>query len=203
LQSAPANGAAASAERGRILRSPLAWQVTGFFGLVSLVYYIVIGWLPAILVDAGYSAATAGSLHGLLNLMTAVPGLTLGLAIRRMKDQRGVAIAASLATCVSLLGLWQLPALATLWVALFGLGGGVTFILALSFVSLRASHSLEAAALSGMAQCIGYTFAAAGPPLAGLAHDATGGWGIVLGVCIAAALLMAVLGNFAGRAATI
>ncbi|MGA8899384.1 MFS transporter [Bradyrhizobium sp.] len=203
LHSAPAKEDASAPERGRIWHSPLAWQVTGFLGLTSLVFYIVIGWLPAILVEAGYPAATAGSLHGLLQLATAVPGLVLGAAVRRTKDQRALAIGVSLATTVSLLGLWQLPALATLWVTLFGLAEGAAFVLGLAFISLRVSNSHQAAALSGMAQCLGYSLAAAGPPLAGLAHDAAGGWSFALGLCIVATLLMAAFGSLAGRAATI
>ncbi|MGF6434067.1 MFS transporter [Bradyrhizobium elkanii] len=202
-QAAPMVEPASSAHRGRIWHSMLAWQVTGFLGLTSLVFYIIVGWLPAILVQAGYPAATAGTLHGVLQLATAVPGLILGPMVRRMKDQRGIAIAMSLATCVSLLGLWQLPAFAMLWVALFGFGAGAAFILGLTFVSLRTSHSHQAAALSGMAQCLGYSLAAAGPPLAGLAHDATGGWEVALACCAVATVLMAVLGGSAGRAATI
>ncbi|QOZ29383.1 MFS transporter [Bradyrhizobium sp. CCBAU 51753] len=199
----PAAEIAAPPQGGPIWCSALAWQVTGFLGLTSLVFYIVVGWLPAVLVEAGYPAAVAGSLHGLSQLATAVPGLILGPAVRRMKDQRAIAVAVSLATGVSLLGLWQLPALAMLWAALFGFGAGAAFILGLTFVSLRTSHSHQAAALSGMAQCVGYSLAAAGPPLAGLAHDATGGWGIALVACIAVTLLMAVLGSLAGRATTI
>ncbi|MDD0441887.1 2-nitroimidazole transporter, partial [Shigella sonnei] len=45
-----------------IWRSPLAWQVTLFLGINSLVYYVIIGWLPAILISHGYSEAQAGSL---------------------------------------------------------------------------------------------------------------------------------------------
>lgn len=186
-----------------VWRSLLAWQVTGFLGLTSLVFYVVVGWLPAVLAEAGYSAAASGSLHGLAQLATAIAGLVIGSVVRRMKDQRALAAGMSLTTCLALLGLWQLPALAALWVLLFGFGAGAAFILGLSFVSLRASHSNQAAALSGMAQCLGYTLAAAGPPLAGLAHDATGNWGLALGLCAVATLLMAVFGSLAGRARTI
>ncbi len=42
-----------------IWRSPLAWQVTLFLGINSLVYYVIIGWLPAILISHGYSEAQA------------------------------------------------------------------------------------------------------------------------------------------------
>ncbi len=120
-----------------------------------------------------------------------------------MKDQRALAVGVALTTCLALLGLWQIPALAAFWVALFGFSAGAAFMLGLSFVSLKASHAQEAAALSGMAQCLGYSLAAAGPPLAGLAHDWTGNWSFVLGACAVATLLMAVLGSLAGRARTI
>ena len=203
LRSAPPRDAAPPPLGKTVWQSPLAWQVTAFLGLTSLVFYIMIGWLPAILVEGGYPAASAGSLLGLLQLATAVPGFILGSAVRRMKDQRALAAAMSLTACLSLLGLWQLPALATLWVALLGFGAGAAFILSLAFVSLRASHSHQAAALSGMAQCVGYLLAAAGPPLAGLTHDATGSWNVTLGLCVVTALLMTVFGSLAGRATTI
>ncbi|WP_027060233.1 MFS transporter [Mesorhizobium loti] len=203
MPAAPERAASSTHDRGHLWRLPLAWQVTGFLGLTSLVFYVIVGWLPSILAEAGYPAATAGSLHGLCQLAIAIPGLLLGTAVKRMKDQRAMAIGMALTTCLSLLGLWQLPALAALWIALFGFGAGAAFMLGLSFVSLRASNSQEAAALSGMAQCLGYSLAAAGPPLAGLAHDATGSWGLALGACAIITLLMAVLGSLAGRARTI
>jgi len=55
---------------GKVWHSPLAWHVTAFLGLTSLVFYVLIAWLPAILVDAGYPTNVAGSLQGLLQLMT-------------------------------------------------------------------------------------------------------------------------------------
>lgn len=203
MPAVPERAASSTQDRGHLWRSPLAWQVTGFLGLTSLVFYVIVGWLPSILAATGYTQATAGSLHGLCQLAIAIPGLLLGTAVRRMKDQRAMTIGVSLVTCLSLLGLWQLPALAAIWIALFGFGAGAAFMLGLSFVSLRASNSQEAAALSGMAQCLGYSLAAAGPPLAGLAHDATGSWGLALGACAIITLLMAVLGGLAGRARTI
>jgi CP family cyanate transporter-like MFS transporter len=38
--------------------------VTLFLGINSLIYYVIIGWLPAILLSHGYSEAQAGSVHG-------------------------------------------------------------------------------------------------------------------------------------------
>ncbi|MDZ3934662.1 hypothetical protein UXB74_24795, partial [Escherichia marmotae] len=55
-----------------------------------------------------------------------------------------------------------------------GFGSGATMILGLTFIGLRASSAHQAAALSGMAQSVGYLLAACGPPLMGKIHDANG-----------------------------
>lgn len=188
---------------GRIWHSPLAWQVTFFFGANSFVYYVVVTWLPAILIEAGYSPQTAGSLHGVSQLATALPGLVLMPLIHRLKDQRRLAFGTSLIIAMSLLGLLLAPRLAWIWAALFGFGAGATFILALSFVSLRAADVRQASALSGMAQCIGYTIAAFAPPLFGLVHDVSGGWFVPLSLCLALCGVMACLGYCAGKSAQI
>ena len=44
----------------------------------------------------GYSEAQAGSLHGLLQLATAAPGLLIPLVLNRFKDQRAIAALAKL-----------------------------------------------------------------------------------------------------------
>ncbi len=180
-------------------RSPLAWQVTLFLGLNSLIYYVVVGWLPAILVSHGFSPREAGTLHGLMQLATAAPGLFIGLVLARMNDQRVIALLVALLCALSALGLWLAPALASLWVVLFGFGSGATMILGLSFIGLRASSAHQAAALSGMAQSVGYLLAACGPPLMGKLHDVSSSWTLPLLVCTLLASAMAIFGLCAGR----
>ena len=182
-----------------IWRSPLAWQVTLFLGINSLVYYVIIGWLPAILISRGYSEAQAGSLHGLLQLATAAPGLLIPLFLHHVKDQRGIAAFVALMCAVGAVGLCFMPAHAITWTLLFGFGSGATMILGLTFIGLRASSAHQAAALSGMAQSVGYLLAACGPPLMGKIHDANGDWSVpLMGVAILS-LLMAIFGLCAGR----
>jgi len=182
-----------------IWRSALAWQLTLFLGINSLIYYIVIGWLPSILTTLGFTEAQAGSLHGLLQLATAAPGLLVPLILHRLKDQRGIAALMALMCTVGALGLWLLPEHAMLWTLVFGFGSGATMILGLTFIGLRARSAHQAAALSGMAQSVGYLLAACGPPLMGKIHDASGDWHIPLLVCALLAAVMAACGALAGR----
>ncbi|POT57652.1 MFS transporter [Citrobacter amalonaticus] len=182
-----------------IWRSALAWQVTLFLGINSLIYYVIIGWLPAILISHGYSEAGAGSLHGLLQLATAAPGLLIPVILHRFNDQRSIAVLVSLMCAVGASGFWFMPEHAVLWTLLFGFGSGATMILGLTFIGLRASSAHQAAALSGMAQSVGYLLAACGPPLMGKIHDTLGDWHIPLLIVAVLAIVMAVFGLYAGR----
>jgi len=182
-----------------IWRSSLAWQVTLFLGINSLVYYVIIGWLPAILIGQGYSEAQAGSLHGLLQLATAAPGFVIPLILHRLRDQRGIAVLVALMCAISAAGYWLAPAQAVVWTLMFGFGSGATMILGLTFIGLRASSAHQAAALSGMAQAVGYLLAACGPPLMGKIHDTSGDWHIPLIAVAIISLIMALFGALAGR----
>ncbi|HCJ6374209.1 CynX/NimT family MFS transporter [Citrobacter sp. RHBSTW-00671] len=182
-----------------IWRSSLAWQVTLFLGINSLIYYVIIGWLPAIMISHGYSEAQAGSLHGLLQLATAAPGLLIPLVLYRFKDQRTIAALVSLMCAVGAAGFAVMPEQAALWTVLFGFGSGATMILGLTFIGLRASSAHQAAALSGMAQSVGYLLAACGPPMMGKIHDLNNSWHIPLVGVALLALIMAVFGVCAGR----
>jgi cyanate permease len=57
----------------------------------------------------------------------------------------------------------------------------------------------DAAQLSGMAQCGGYSLAAIGPVTVGFLHDATGSWRGPLILLLAGVAFMAVIGSGAAR----
>ena len=86
------------------------------------------------------------------------------------------ALAASVPIFVGVLGLLILPEMALLWVIVAGLGSGAALVVALSLISLRGRTQLETTQLSGMAQSLGYLFAALGPVLAGFLAQQTGSW---------------------------
>ncbi|EKN6182159.1 MFS transporter [Yersinia enterocolitica] len=181
-----------------VWRSPLAWQVTLFMGLNAMPFYVAVGWLPAILTDSGLSSAQAGEVHGILQLTTAIPGLILAATLRRLNDQKAAA-AGSLLTAASFIGILYLPNLAMLWAALLGFGSGASMMLGLTFIGLRTKNAGDAAALSGMAQSVGYLLAAMGPLLLGKVQELSGGWTLPLLMTAAIAVAGACTGMAAGR----
>lgn len=200
---APAKGTASAPHGGRVWHSPLAWQVTLFMGINSLVYYVLVAWLPSVLTSSGIAPEVAGSLHGVMQLASAVPGLLLGPVVSRMRDQRLVAATMGGLMTVALLGFCVAPSWASLWAFCFGLGSGGGVLLALMFMGLRANSAHQAASLSGMAQCVGYFLAACGPALAGKFHDLTGSWTAVLYIGAVLSIVMVIFGLLAGRSRTI
>jgi len=199
----PATGTATPPHGGKVWRSALAWQVTLFMGINSFLYYVLVAWLPAILTSSGLSPAAAGSLHGVMQLATAIPGLLLGPIVNRMRDQRLIAAAIGVLMGIALMGFIIAPAGAMIWSFCFGLGSGGGVLLALMFMGLRASSAHQAAALSGMAQCVGYLLAACGPTLAGKLHELTGSWSLPLSIGAVLTVVMIGFGTMAGRQHTI
>jgi CP family cyanate transporter-like MFS transporter len=182
---------------GGLWRSSLAWQVTLFMGLQSLVYYVMLTWLPEILREEGLSAPRAGWMLALSQAVAIVSMFFAPVIAGRRPSQRGVAAAAVALSGAGTLGLLVAGSTAgVLWVVLLGLGQGACFSLALTFFALRAPDSEHAAALSGMAQSVGYLLAAVGPSLFGVLRDATHAWKVPLALLLAttAGLLIAGLG---------
>jgi CP family cyanate transporter-like MFS transporter len=182
-------------------RSPLAWQVTAFMGLQSLGFYVMVGWLPSLLRSRGESAHAAGWMVSAYQVVNLLVSLALLLLIDRLAGQRAIACTGGLCSAVGYLGLLVAPGAAILWVIVAGIGAGSCFVLALSFMALRAQGPGQTAALSAMAQSVGYLVAAAGPVAFGFLRDASGSWTSSLVMLLATALALAGAGLGAGRPA--
>jgi CP family cyanate transporter-like MFS transporter len=195
--------AAQSPGSSSLWRSPLAWQVTLFMGINSFLYYTIVAWLPSILTEAGYAPATAGALHGLMQLAAVLPGLVFGQLVRGLRDQRLAGFSVGVIMATSFIGLLFAPSWGTLWVPLFGMASNAAFLLALTFLALRTGTARQTAALSGMAQCVGYLLAATGPIIAGVLHRVSGGWAAFLAIGTILCIAVSILGLLAGRSRVI
>lgn len=165
---------------GSVLRSRLAWAVTGFMGMQSLVFYVLLSWLPAIMREQGFSAGAAGLMLSAMMLLGIPTGLGMPIWAARVRDQRPIVIGVMATFVTAIAGLLLVPSAGWLWVVLLGLGVGSAFPLAFTLITLRSPDPLVAARLSGMAQTVGYLLAGVGPLAFRLLHDAAGGWGAPL-----------------------
>ena len=188
-------------------RSPwvtaLGWQVTVFMGCQSTIYYTLITWWPSIVRAEGVSAAAAGWHLFAMQVAGLLANLATARLIPRRPDQRLLILGATGLFATATLGQLTLPGASLLWIVLAGAGGGASIVLALSLFGLRTRDHHQAAALSGMAQSVGYAPAATGPVLLGALHDATGSWTAPSWVLLAVLVVQAAAGALAGRARTI
>jgi len=185
---------------GGLWRSSLAWQVTLFMGLQSLAYYVTLTWLPEILRAAGMSASRAGWMLALAQAVAIVSMFFAPVLAGRRTSQRGIVVGAVALNGAGILGLLVAPDTANvLWIVLLGLGQGACFSLALTFFALRAPDPEHSAALSGMAQSVGYLFAAFGPALFGVLRDATHAWKVPLALLLVVVVCLLISGLGAAR----
>jgi MFS transporter, CP family, cyanate transporter len=186
-----------------LLGDRLAWQVTLYMGLQSLVFYAGLAWLPSILRDAGYSAGWAGTLLALYAFGGIPTSLLIPVLAAKLRDQQLLAAGVTALEAVALAGLLVAPGAAVAWVALLALGQGGAIGLALTLMSLRAPNPRRAAELSGMAQAVGYSLAAIGPFAIGALHDWSGDWDVPVIALLLVTLPLLVVGVRAGRAGVV
>lgn len=180
-----------------------AWSVAFYFGLQTMAFYACLTWLPSILQSHGYSEAAAGGLQALGNAVQFVPALAVPIVAGRRPSQASLLVVLVAAATIGFIGLLVVPAAAALWVVILGLAQGGALGLALVLPILRARGANAVAGLIALTLSVGYLVAAAGPPLVGLAHDAVGGWSVVLVCLIAITLAELPPGLLATRAWTI
>ncbi len=180
-----------------VWRSPLAWMVTGFFGTMSLSFYVVVVWLPTMARQLNLTASEAGWLAFVFLIVGVVIGPIAAALAGRLPKQRPLTIGSALALATAIVGVLVAPQAVWVWVALAGGAIGAGFTLSLALPPLRTTTPADTVRLAGMSQSIGYLIAAIGPVAAG-ALAAAAGWGVVLVVMLGLAVVQAVLGWGAG-----
>ncbi|MEV4050059.1 MFS transporter [Amycolatopsis sp. NPDC049688] len=172
-----------------------ATALTIHFGLISTVTFLVMGWLPGILRDAGVPPTTAGACLALsmamgLPMMWLVPGWT-----RRWRNQTLLVVALATPNVIGVGGLLMAPAAAPwLWAAATGTGMGA-LAFALTTVSLRSKDS--SLSLSAVVQGFGYLIAGFGVLACGWLHTSTGTWRTPLLLVLAVLIGQVLSGHFA------
>ncbi|MFC1431155.1 CynX/NimT family MFS transporter [Streptacidiphilus sp. N1-3] len=207
----PAAGAGAralpqlgAARMAGLWKHPLAWQLALYMGMMSLLSYTLIAWMPTILTDQGMDRGTAGAVFAFCNLVQVGGAFLVPLMAGRMTSQRTLVALMVGCNVAGISGLLLAPVGgAWLWAVLLGIAQGGGFGLAMALIVLRAGGAAVASQLSGMAQMVGYFIAAAGPVGFGALHEATGGWGLPLVLLLGCCGVALCAGLGAGRAHTL
>lgn len=190
---------AASGARPRIGRSSTVWGLVVLFAAISLSNYGIITWVPAVLTDAGGSAALGGTMVALYSAWGMVAALVVPHLATRMANPFVVVVVCAVVLVAGYLGLLLSPLDGTvLWMCALGIGVS-TFPLCMTLINRRTRTPQSASAVSGFVQGIGYGLACFGPIGLGLLREATGSWSVPLLVLAATAVPGVVGGWFACR----
>jgi CP family cyanate transporter-like MFS transporter len=187
-------------EKTSLLSSPLAWKITVFMGIQSLLFYSCVAWLPDILQEQGMSAGASGWMLSITMFSQLPFTLIVPVMADKMNNQRPLVIIAAVLMIGGLSGiLFGRIDFVLLWVIMIGTASGFAFSLSMMFFSLRTRNSFEAADLSGMAQSVGYLLAALGPALLGALHDFMNGWTVPVLLLIGAYICLFIVGMGAAK----
>lgn len=146
------------------------------FGLQSMCYAGLVGWVAALYVDAGWSERTAALATASLGLFV-IPGSLLFASLSQGRDRRPWIAATVAVMAAGLIGIGLAPeSAAVLWLLAFGGGGGSALALQLALpIDLRASAD-GVARLTAWMLGLGYVLSAISPTVVGILRDATGGF---------------------------
>ena len=186
-----------------LARTSVAWTLAGYFGLQSMLAYVIMGWMPEILTDTGMTQTEAAFQVAIV--------ITVGIPLAALvppllgRSRRPAVLVVVLSGCylVGFVGLAFLPGTAVLVFSVFiGIGTGA-FPLALTLIPLRSRTALATTSLSAFTQCVGYLIASVGPIGFGVLFEVTGGWTVPLLALCGGAVAQAVLGALAVRRRTV
>lgn len=187
-----------------MIRQGLAWKIALFMGLQSFAFYVILAWLPDVLVSRGYDSESAGWMLALSQGTGILGSMLIPIIAGKRKNQRSIVMFLIGVEIISLLGL-LFPNFGSewIWISTIGFVLGGCFGLALLFLVLRSSNTETATELSGMAQSIGYFIASAGPITMGSLFDLTNNWNYPLVALIFVSFLKLYMGLAAGKEGTI
>ncbi len=173
--------------------------LTAFFGLQSLGAFVVMGWLPAIYVDAGVPGRTAGMLLALTAALAVPFALAVPVLVDRPRARPFLVLAIGAAGLAGWTGLLLDPAGPSwLWAVLLS-ALHCSYPLAIALVRVHSAGPAAELRLSGLVQTGGYALAVAGPLTTGVLRDATSGWTVPVAVVLALLVAQMVAGLLAAQ----
>ncbi|MFC3745123.1 CynX/NimT family MFS transporter [Paenibacillus sp. GCM10012306] len=169
-----------------------AWLLSIHLGLLAMIFYSLMGWLPLILINAGDSHLHARMMLTVFAVVQIPSGLMLQMFMRRFPSRRTWLL---VSTSMQGIGLAFLFSSMLYWpgVLLCGFGSGMLFALGNLLPIEAASNPEEAASWAAMTQSVGYLIGATGPILIGFAYDSMGQFSLgILGMILVSLIMLVI-----------
>lgn len=177
-----------------------AWQVAFFMGIQSTIFYSSMMWLPTVLQWRGMSEGGAATWATSLQILGCGASLLIPTLAARSRSQSFWIVLCGVFAVVGLIGiLWFPLAWVGIGALLLGFGLNSSFGLALLIIAMRSKNHETAAALSSMAQALGYLIAAPGPWFVGFLSQTSGMWFAAYGFVLVLSVINVGVGGLAGR----
>lgn len=171
-------------------RSPIAWSLTAFMTLNSIVFYSALAWIAPSYAERGYTAAVAGVFFGVFTAAQIAGALVLPSLSHRLPYRRTLFTTSVLVCAAAIAAIGIAPNFAPPFVlALVGFTLSGSFAMALGLLSEYSVDAASSARLTAMAFFVTYTVAAFGPFVAGAIMDAADSWPLVFSLLAGVALL--------------
>lgn len=187
--------------RNAIYKKGMAWWITCYMGVQSMIFYTFIAWLSPMMQDRGYDQVFSGCLLSAYVLMGMAGSAVLPFIMGKNRTQSSTGIQLGVLYLVGIIFVMctDLKSLSIAGIMLCGFCSGTCISFSMSLFGLHTSNGEDASRLSAMAQSVGYLMAAAGPVLIGKMYGYTGGWMFPMGFMAACTLFLIVAGKRAGR----
>ena len=167
-------------------RDPVAWALTFFMSVNSIVFYSSLAWLAPTFEHSGISQANAGALLGVFSAVGLVAALFFPLQLQRTRYPRGILAVLIIASSVGFFAVALAPTAAPmLWAIVLGLSLSGLFTMGLALISMLSHDGRAAARLTAMVFAVMYLVAAIGPVSSGALLQFTGSWtGLYLALAV-------------------
>lgn len=198
---------AAKSDTRQVYGSLIAWASLAFFGIQSMNFYVVLSWLPTMLISIGVDPGAAGGYLGLATAIGIPTALLMAPLMNKLKSISWLAVTFSL---VAMSGFTSLSLFLsagdptnTFWLiascVLISIGQTATFPISLSIISTRAHGQSKTTVLSAMSQGWGYLLSGIGVFAIGAYAVSTGSWATGVLVLVGTGVVQAAAGFYGGR----
>ena len=158
-------------------RSPIAWALTAYMAINSVVFYGAVAWIAPSLDERGWTAAESGWLFGLFAFSQVIGGLIFPWLTQHLPGRRAVWVATTVVTALCLVVFAIDPTFVTpITLFLFGMSNSGGFAMSLGMLSEFAPDASASARLTAMAFTVTYLVAALGPTIAGGILQVSNSW---------------------------